>query len=90
MSRPTIGGPYRVSTQARTIEVRVKPRSGTSRLLPAADGKWLAQLKSAPVDGKANQELIALVAAQFGCSKSAVSIRSGLSGRVKLVRIEAG
>jgi uncharacterized protein YggU (UPF0235/DUF167 family) len=70
------------------IEVRVKPRSGQSSLGPAGDGTWLAQLRAAPVEGKANQELIALVAAQFGCSKSAVSIKSGLSGRVKLVRIE--
>lgn len=79
-----------MSAQSTIIEVRVKPRSGLSRLLPAGDGKWLAQLKSAPVDGKANQELIVLVAAQFGCSKSSVTIKSGLSGRVKLVRIEAG
>lgn len=66
----------------------MKPRSGRSGLAPVGDGTWLAQLKAAPVDGKANQELIALVAAQFGCSKAAVSIKSGSSGRVKLVRIE--
>lgn len=83
-------GPYRVTDQATVIEVRVKPRSGLSRLVPVGDGQWLAQLKSAPVDGKANQELIALVAAQFGCRKSAVTIKSGLSGRIKLVRIETG
>lgn len=79
-----------MTAQPTIIEVRVKPRSGCSRLVPLEDGKWLAQLKAAPVDGKANQELIALVAAQFGCGKSAVSIKSGASGRVKLVRIEAG
>lgn len=50
---------------------------------------WLAQVKAPPVDGKANQELIALVAAHFHCSKSAVSIKSGASGRMKLVWIEA-
>lgn len=70
------------------IEVRVKPRSGHSTLEPDADGKWLARLKAAPVDGKANQELIGLVAARFGCRKSAVTIKSGLSGRSKLVHIE--
>jgi uncharacterized protein (TIGR00251 family) len=77
-----------VSPRVAIIEVRVKPRSGQSRLVPAGDGRWLAQLKAAPVEGKANHELIALVAAQFGCSKSAVSIKSGAAGRVKLVRIE--
>ena len=51
-------------------------------------GAWLAQLKSPPVDGKANKELIALIAGHFGCPKSAVSIKSGASGRMKWVRVD--
>ena len=38
---------------------------------------WVAKLKSPPVDGKANKELIALIAEQFGCSKGAVCTRLG-------------
>jgi uncharacterized protein (TIGR00251 family) len=53
------------------------------------DGTWLAQLKSPPVDGKANDELLTLVSKQFECRKSDVSIKAGASGRVKLVRIES-
>ena len=60
-----------------------------SSLMQGEDRKWLARLKAAPVAGRANEELIALVAAHFGCRKSAVTIKSGLSGRTKLVRIEA-
>jgi uncharacterized protein YggU (UPF0235/DUF167 family) len=41
------------------------------------------------VDGKANRELIELVASHFQCRKSEVSIKSGASGRMKLVRLEA-
>jgi len=73
---------------ARIIEVRVKPNARASTLEQAADGSWRAQLKSPPVDGKANAELLALVAERFGCSKSAVSIKSGASGRTKRVKIE--
>ena len=73
-----------------TLQVKVKPSARVSALAQAADGTWLAQLKSPPVDGKANEELIALVARQFGCRKAAVSIRSGASGRMKLVTIDAG
>jgi uncharacterized protein YggU (UPF0235/DUF167 family) len=40
------------------------------------------------VDGKANEELIALLAKHFECRKVDVSIKSGASGRMKLVRIE--
>ena len=70
------------------LQVRVKPGSRSSTLEQGDDGTWLARVKAAPVDGKANEELIALVASRFGCRKSAVSIRSGASGRMKLVRID--
>jgi uncharacterized protein (TIGR00251 family) len=69
------------------IQVRVKPHSGRSALEQLDDGGWLARVKAAPVDGKANEELIALVAERFNCPKSAVSIKSGASARTKLVRI---
>ena len=70
------------------IHVRVKPNSRSSALEQSVDGAWLAQIRAAPIDGKANEELIALVASRFNCRKSAVSIKSGASGRVKIVRIE--
>jgi len=70
------------------LTVRVKPRSRTSELVREADGTWLARLKAPPVDGRANQELVALVAAHVGCPKAAVSIKSGASGRVKIVKVE--
>jgi uncharacterized protein (TIGR00251 family) len=73
---------------ARVIQVKVKPNSRVSLLEQQPDGTWLAQVKSPPVEGKANEELIALVAKQFGCRKSEVSIKSGAAGRVKLVRVE--
>jgi hypothetical protein len=72
------------------IQVKVKPRARVSHLTPGEGGTWLAQLKSPPVDGKANEELVSLVARHFGCRKSAVSVKSGASARMKLVHIEAG
>ena len=72
------------------IEVSVKPNSRQSLLVQTEGGSWLAQLKAAPVEGKANAELIALVARHFGCAKAAVSIKAGASGRRKLVKIDAG
>ena len=70
------------------IQVKVKPRARASELVQQPDGTWLARLKAPPVDGKANEELIALVAARFRCPKASVSIKSGASGRLKVVRIE--
>ena len=73
---------------ATFLQVRVKPNARTSSLTQEADGTWRAQIKAPPVDGKANDELIALVAAHFGCRKSAVAIKSGASGRMKRVEVE--
>ena len=73
----------------KVIQIRVKPNARASLLEQRADGTWHAQLKSPPVDGKANDELLGLVAKHFGVRKSDVSLKSGGSGRTKLVRIEA-
>jgi uncharacterized protein YggU (UPF0235/DUF167 family) len=77
-----------MSGTGATIQVRVRPDARTSSLEPADVGVWLATLKALPFDGKANEELVALVARHFDCHKSAVSIKSGASGRMKRVRIE--
>jgi hypothetical protein len=49
-----------------TIQVKVKPKSKTARLDQLSDGTWVAKVKSPPVDGRANEELIRLVADHFG------------------------
>jgi uncharacterized protein (TIGR00251 family) len=71
------------------LSVKVKPNSRTSSLTQEPDGSWRAQLKSPPVDGKANAELVTLVANHFQCPKADVVIKSGASGRRKLVRVGA-
>ncbi len=70
------------------VQVKVKPRSRTSAIEQLPDGTWVARLKSPPVDGKANAELVTLIAERFRCPKSAVSIRSGASGRLKIIRVD--
>jgi len=70
------------------LRIKVKPNARISSLLREADGSWQARLRAPPVDGKANDELVALIAAHFKCRKAAVVIKSGASGRIKLVKIE--
>ena len=72
----------------RRISVRVKPGARVSTLIERDDGTWLAHVKAPPVDGKANDELCALVARAFKVRKAHVSIRRGGSGRSKLVEID--
>ena len=72
------------------IRVRVKPNSRTSLLTQSADGSWVARVKAPAIEGRANQELIALLAQHFRCMKAGISIKSGASGRMKIVRIDVG
>lgn len=71
------------------IEVRAKPNACASMLVEEADGTFTAHLKAPPVDGKANEELVALVAAHFGVRKAAVRIKAGAGARFKRVEIVA-
>ena len=75
-------------SKARLIQVKVKPNARLNVLEKYA-GMWEARLKAPPVDGRANAELIALVAEHFRCPRNAVTIKSGGAGRIRLVRIEA-
>ncbi len=68
------------------LQVKAKPNARVSALTRQEDGSWLAQLKSPPVDGKANAELIELVARTFGCAKSSVIVKSGAGARYKRVQ----
>jgi len=73
--------------RGRTLLVKVKPNARRSSLERQADGSWLALLASPPVDGKANAELIGLLAREFGYAKSAIEIATGARARIKRVRI---
>ena len=77
-----------MARMAETLTIKVKPNARASTLEQQDDGTWLARLKSPPVDGKANAELLALVAARFGCAKSKVTIKSGAGARMKRLTID--
>ncbi len=69
--------------------VKVKPNSQRQNVEELADGSLIVHLKSPPVEGKANEELIKLLAAKFDVPKSSIRIKSGLSSRQKLVEIDS-
>ena len=73
---------------ALTLQVKVKPDARESSLEEQPDGTWIARVKSPPVDGRANEELVALVAERFHCSKADVVIKAGAGGRTKFLRVE--
>ena len=68
--------------------IKVKPNSAYQKINEEADGSLTISLKSPPVDGKANAELIKLLANKFAVPKYNITIKLGLSSRQKLVLID--
>jgi uncharacterized protein YggU (UPF0235/DUF167 family) len=52
------------------------------------DGSFEVHLREKPVDGKANEALIRVLAEHFGVRQRDVSILTGASARLKIVEIE--
>lgn len=69
-------------------QVKVKPNSKRQSIEESTDGQLTVHLKSPPVDGKANKELIELLADKYHVPKSQIRIKLGLSSRNKLVEID--
>lgn len=78
---------YSVAGDTITFKVRAQPRASKSVLAGELDGALKVRLAAPPVDGAANDELIALFSAKFGVGKREVEILSGSTGRMKLVRL---
>ncbi|MBD2230324.1 DUF167 domain-containing protein [Phormidium tenue] len=71
------------------VTVRVKPNAKQQKAICLDDGSWLLHLKASPQDGKANQELVVLLAQALGISKTQVQIKAGHAVRTKRVEIDA-
>jgi uncharacterized protein len=72
----------------RVLSIKVKPGARRSALTEQADGQWLAEVTAAPVDGKANEALLALVAKHFGLRRSQVRLASVAASRHKRVTLD--
>jgi uncharacterized protein (TIGR00251 family) len=68
------------------INVRVIPRSGKN-LIEWEEGGLKVRLTAPPIDGAANDALIALLAQCLGLHKRDIQIVHGTTGRHKIVEI---
>lgn len=69
------------------LDIRVIPRAGRTGFGGLRDGALLVKLAAAPVDGAANDELIALIARALRIPKRDVTIVAGERARSKRIRI---
>lgn len=65
------------------LNVRAQPRSSKAGLDGLLGDAVKVRIRAAPVDGKANKELVETLAAVFGVSKSAVSFKGGETSKTK-------
>jgi uncharacterized protein (TIGR00251 family) len=72
---------------AVTVDIQVKPRSSREAVGPVQGDRLLVSVNAPPVDGKANEAVVRVLADTFGVSKSAVTIVRGETGKKKTVRL---
>ncbi len=69
------------------LEVLVQPRASRTRAVGEHDGRLKVQLAAPPVDGEANDALVAFLAERLSVRRSDVTIVRGDTGRRKTVRV---
>lgn len=78
---------WRSAADGIQIAVRVTPRASRDALSAGTAEHFAARLAAPPVDGAANEALVALVARSFGVSKRAVTLIAGETSRLKRLSI---
>ncbi|MFZ1057831.1 MAG: DUF167 domain-containing protein [Candidatus Rokuibacteriota bacterium] len=79
-------GPSRADSAL--LRVRVQPRAGRDEVVGWDGATLRVRVHAAPVDGEANQALLALLARAFRVPRSAVTLVRGSHARDKLIRVE--
>lgn len=72
---------------AAIIRLHIQPRASRSEIAGIHGDRLKVRLKSPPVNGKANEELIALLSALLDIPKSGIEIVHGATGRDKTVKV---
>lgn len=70
-----------------TIKIKVEPRSSKTGIVGPYGDALKVKLTSPPVEGKANKELIEVLARELKVKKKDIEIVSGQSSKNKVVRI---
>ena len=71
-----------------TLKIKVEPRSSKPGVVGPYGDTLKVKLSSPPVEGKANKELIQLLAKEFGLPQKNVEIISGQSSKNKIVKLK--
>ena len=67
------------------LNVRAQPRSSRAGIDGVVGDAVKVRIRCAPVDGKANKELVETLADAFGVAKSRVEFKSGETSKTKRI-----
>jgi uncharacterized protein (TIGR00251 family) len=70
-----------------TFAVRVVPRASRNEIAGVHGNALKVRLTAPPVEGRANEALIAFLAQRLGVRKSQVEILAGTTSRHKMIRV---
>ena len=70
-----------------TFAVRVVPRASKNQIVGVHGDALKVRLTAPPVEGRANEALIAFLAKRLGVRKSQVEIVTGAASRRKMIRV---
>ncbi len=70
------------------ISVQVKAGAKENRVEDLGAGQYRVRVKAPPVEGKANDALVVVLAEHFHVSKSAVRLRIGQTSKKKIFEID--
>jgi uncharacterized protein len=84
------GTPVSVRETAAGVvfRIRVVPRSSRSGIAGVQEGALKLRIAAPPVEGKANEECVRLLAELLGVKKGQVAIVAGHASRTKTVAVE--
>jgi uncharacterized protein (TIGR00251 family) len=71
------------------LSVRAQPKSSRNDIAGVSNEQLKIRITAPPVDGKANEHLIRLLAKWMGVAKSQVTLLRGETGRIKLFAIQS-
>ena len=72
---------------ALVLKIHLQPKAKVNAISGLMNRRLRIKIKSPPVDGEANAQLIAMLAADFGTKKAQVRITGGEHARDKTIKI---
>jgi uncharacterized protein (TIGR00251 family) len=82
------GSPVRAAGGSVRVDLRVIPRAPRTKIDGVRDARLLVRVSAPPVDGAANDAVVAALAEQLGVPRRTIAIVAGDTGRNKTIAVD--